>query len=103
MTLMLDGNPIVGSFLSKCPFSFRYLIVGSSLLFTMIVFTLGTQAKSLLLMTLQAIRRAFDQRTGHLLDADGRLELIKESVTHCSTQEELEQLYIGTEVINPSD
>ena len=77
----------------------RYLIVGSSLLFTMIVFTMGTQAKSLFLMTLQAIKRRMDQRTGHVLNAQGRVDLFRESITHCSIQEELEELYVGGDVI----
>ena len=66
----------------------------------MIVFTLGTQAKSLLLMTLQAIRRTLDQRSGHVFDTDGRLDLFREGLTHCRVQEELEELYVGIEVIH---
>jgi hypothetical protein len=67
-------------------------------MFTMTLFTIGTQAKSVMKMFTQMLRRNFDMRTGHVLSSEGKLELFREDVTHCTLQEELDDMYMGTDV-----
>lgn len=64
----------------------------------MLMFTVGTQAKSVLIMFKQWLLRLWDRRTGKIWDHENKkLHLISNDITHFTLQEELNESYLGSD------
>jgi hypothetical protein len=73
-----------------------YAAVGASLIFTMILFTIGTQYQSINRMMFMWILRCFDRFTGHIFDKQGQVDIFNDNVTRCNLQEDLDNLYMSS-------